>query len=148
VQVATPSEIYEQPNSRYVADFIGDINLIEGKVAVAGPTIRLESPSVCTVEVEDDAAPKAGDTAWFAIRPEKVRIGLDPPPAVGINTVSGKVWDIGYIGDTSIYHVKLESGVTMRATVANTSRLIDRPISWEDTVWLSWSRDAGIVLTR
>ncbi|MER2605270.1 MAG: ABC transporter ATP-binding protein [Siculibacillus sp.] len=149
VQVAPPSEIYEQPNSRYVADFIGDINLIEGRVAaVEGMRIsmRSEHPAVA-IEIEDDAATEPGATAWLALRPEKVRIGHEAPAEGAINAVAGTVWDIGYIGDTSIYHVKLDGGATMRATVANVSRTVDRPISWEDRVWLTWSRDAGVVLT-
>ncbi|MEJ1161814.1 ABC transporter ATP-binding protein [Prosthecomicrobium sp. N25] len=150
IQVATPSEIYEQPNSRYVADFIGDINILEGTVAARdGTLVRLAASAVqAPIEVEDDAPIAAGTTAWFAIRPEKVRISHDPPPATLSNVAAGTVWDIGYIGDTSIYHVKLDSGPTVRATVANTSRLIDRPITWDDKVWLSWSRDAGILLTK
>jgi putrescine transport system ATP-binding protein len=150
IQVATPSEIYEQPNSRYVADFIGDINLLEGKVdGRDGKVIRLQSPLLpAPIEVEDDDPVAAGGTAWFAIRPEKIRIALDPAPAGTANTAAGVIFDIGYIGDTSIYHVKLDSGPIVRATVANTSRLIDRPITWDDKVWLSWTRDAGIVLTK
>lgn len=149
IQVDPPSQIYEQPKSRYVADFIGDVNLIEGRVATRdGQTIRLgaEHPAV-TIEIEDDAAAGVGETAWFAIRPEKVRIGLDAPAEGAVNAVAGTVWDIGYIGDTSIYHVKVDGGATMRATVANTTRSVDRPITWEDRVWLTWSRHAGVVLT-
>ena len=81
IQVATPAEVYEQPNSRYVADFIGDINLLEGKVAASGAgAVRLESPGTgAVVEVEQAIAARPGDQAWFAIRPEKVGISLDAP---------------------------------------------------------------------
>lgn len=149
IQVAGPSEIYEQPNSRYVADFIGDINLIEGKVAgLDGGTIRMEatSPKVSIV-VEDEAAPALAATAWLAVRPEKVRISHEAPVDVSHNAVQGTVWDIAYIGDVSVYHVKLDDGATVRATVANVSRTVERPIGWEDRVWLTWSRNSGVVLT-
>ncbi len=61
-------------------------------------------------------------------------------------SVAGRVADIGYLGDVSIYHVRLASGLTMRATAANRRRLIERPVSWDDEVWLSWRPDAAIVL--
>jgi putrescine transport system ATP-binding protein len=150
VQVATPAVIYEQPNSRYVADFIGDINLIEGKVmAVAPGAVRLDCAGAGFVEAgqaSDAAAP--GDDAWFAIRPEKVAIGRDRPAEAGLNAVEGEVWDIGYLGDVSIYHVRLPSGATVKSTVTNRTRLVERPITWADKVWLTWPRDAGVVLTR
>jgi putrescine transport system ATP-binding protein len=151
VQVAPPSVIYEQPASRYVADFIGDINILEGAVTGGGRPglIRLDGCHTGNpVEVETDVEAPAGGKAWFAVRPEKVRISLDAPAAGAVNTAQGEVWDIGYIGDVSIYHVRLAGGATVRATVANTQRLVERPISWEDKVWLSWTPDAGILLTR
>ncbi len=151
VQIATPAEIYEQPNSRYVADFIGDINLMEGHVAgVENGVVKFNVPGAGSViEVTQDVKAGAGDHAWFAIRPEKVSItlakpGETPPP----NSVSGEVWDIGYLGDISVYHVRLPSGATVKATMTNATRLVERPISWDDKVWLSWSRDGGLVLTR
>ena len=56
--------------------------------------------------------------------------------------------DIGYLGDLSIYKVRLDDGFVMKAAAANMTRLIERPIGWDDRVWLSWSPDAGVVLTR
>lgn len=149
VQIATPAEIYEEPNSRYVADFIGDINLLEGKVARAAKgNTRLECADVgATVETDQQVDAGAGDTAWFAIRPEKVSIATSKPRG-NVNAVSGEVWDIGYLGDVSVYHVRLESGETMRATVTNATRLVERPITWDEKVWLSWARDGGVVLTK
>jgi putrescine transport system ATP-binding protein len=150
IQVATPAEIYEQPNSRYVAGFIGDINLIEGRVASTyDHTVRLECPGTgAVVEVNQALEAEKGDPAWFAIRPEKVAISHDPPPEGTLNTVSGEVWDIGYLGDVSVYHVRLPTGATLKATVTNRTRLVERPISWDDRVFLSWSRDGGVILTR
>ena len=62
--------------------------------------------------------------------------------------IAGQVWDIGYLGDMSIYQVKTDSGPVMKASVANMTRLIERPITWDDRVWLSFAPDAGVVLTR
>jgi putrescine transport system ATP-binding protein len=151
VQVAPPSVIYEQPSTRYVADFIGDINILEGAVTGGDRPglIRLDGCHTGNpVEVETDVAAPAGGKAWFAVRPEKVRISLDPPASGPVNTAQGEVWDIGYIGDVSVYHVRLPGGATVRATVANTQRLVERPITWEDKVWLSWTPDSGVLLTR
>ncbi len=153
VQVATPAEIYEAPNSRYVADFIGDINIFEAeikeKAASAGKpeTVMLDCEGL-PVAVEQDCAAAVGSKVAFAIRPEKVRISLDPPVEQSINVGHGEVWDIGYLGDFSVFIVKLDDGRVMRAAQANVSRLVDRPITFGDMVWLSWKADSGLVLTR
>ena len=148
-QVATPAEIYEQPASRYVADFIGDINIVEGRIENgAGSLTRLVSPKSGLVIETDQPVEGSPETAWYAIRPEKLRISLDQPADTAVNAVSGEIWDIAYLGDVSIYHVKLDDGTVMRATTANTTRLVERPISWDDRVWLTWDANAGVVLTH
>ncbi len=159
-QIAPPSVIYEEPSSRYVAGFIGDINLLEGTLATSldkAPTFASpDLPAPVTVEAEGLAS---GPVA-LAVRPEKLRIALDEPaddPAMA--KVSGRVWDIAYMGDVSIFHVRLSDEVCegqpkddsvpiIRATIANTTRLVERPIAWDDKVWLSWDKSAGVVLTR
>ena len=150
VQISPPAELYEQPVSKYVADFIGDINLIEGRVEKndLGKIILGSDMTGGMIEASGESAVKNGDTAWFALRPEKVSIGLSPPENPKVNTATGTVWDIGYVGDVSVYHVRLDGGGTMRASIANTSRIVERPISWEDKVFLTWAPDSGIVLTK
>ncbi len=152
VQVATPAEIYEAPNSRYVADFIGDINILEAKVETkeahgAGELVRIGSDGV-KIAVEQVCEAKAGDSVAFAIRPEKVRISTSQPEGAVANALHGEVWDIGYLGDFSVFIVRLDDGRMFRAAQANVARLVDRPITFGDMVWLSWSADAGLVLTR
>ena len=149
VQVASPPEIYEQPNSRWVADFIGDVNLIEGRVVEAGPgasTIMSQDAGALHAAVATDARP--GDTVWVAVRPEKVRISHERPAAAAANCIAGQIWDIGYLGDVSIYKVRLDNGYVMKAAAANMTRLIERPFGWNERVWLSWAPDAGVVLAR
>ena len=152
IQVAPPAEIYEHPNCKYVADFIGDINILEGRVVSAnggGHIVRVEGlPVPGAIEVASEEPCKVGDQAWVAVRPEKIRIAHDAPTNTGTNAIAGEVWDIGYLGDASIYHVRLPSGGNLRATVANTARLVERPITWDDKVWLTFTPDAGILLTR
>jgi putrescine transport system ATP-binding protein len=149
VQVATPAEIYEAPNSRYVADFIGDINIFEAKVSTKdGSSVSLDSEGLPVRVEQPDCAAVAGNAVAFAIRPEKVRISLDAPPAPDANAAQGEVMDIGYLGDFSVFITKLTDGRIMRAAQANVSRLVDRPITYGDQVWLTWPAEAGIVLTR
>ena len=149
VQVSTPSELYEQPGSKYVAEFIGNINLIEGK-AVPGPngSVRIEGTGLSPIEVNSPKPIDNGKQVWLALRPEKIRVSLDPPADKSCNCLQAEVYDIGYLGDTSIYHAKLPSGTMIRTQVANTTRLVERPIGWEDKIWLSWDRDAGVLLTN
>ncbi|MBD8652729.1 ABC transporter ATP-binding protein [Rhizobium sp. CFBP 13726] len=153
MQVATPAEIYEAPNSRYVADFIGDINILEGTVtqtdsALGAPgLVRIDSDGL-SVAAEQECQAVKGDHVAYAVRPEKVRISQEQPADTSLNAAYGEVWDIGYLGDFSVFLVKMEDGRIVRAAQANVSRLVDRPITFGDMVWLSWSRDAGLVLTR
>ncbi|MFJ1307730.1 ABC transporter ATP-binding protein [Agrobacterium sp. P15N1-A] len=153
VQVATPAEIYEAPNSRYVADFIGDINIFDAKVVANASDIG--KPGLVTLDceglkvaVEQECAAATGSQVAFAIRPEKVRISLDQPADSSVNSAYGEVWDIGYLGDFSVFIVKLADGRVIRAAQANVSRLVDRPITFGDMVWLNWKPDSGLVLTR
>jgi putrescine transport system ATP-binding protein len=147
-QVATPSEIYEQPVSRWVADFIGDVNLIEGSVAAAGKDMVIESAFGGRLRVAQTADAKVGATVWVALRPEKMLIALTPPAATDENCFSGQVLDIGYFGDISVYKIRLDNGVVMRAAAVNQSRLRARPIGWDQRVWLSFVPESGMVLTR
>ena len=84
------------------------------------------------------------------MRPEKVRLSQDIPSGVDplnpVNAIEGVVFDIAYLGDISVYHVKIGDGSIMRATVTNATRLVERPLSWDDKVWLHWGEDAGILL--
>jgi putrescine transport system ATP-binding protein len=149
VQVAPAPEIYEQPNSRWVADFIGEVNLIEGRVAEAragATTIISEQADRLQAAAANDA--RVGATVWVALRPEKVRISHALPTGADANCVAGEVCEIGYLGDVSIYKIRLDTGFVMKATAPNMTRLIERPFACGERVWLSWASDAGMVLTR
>ena len=149
-QVATPSDIYEQPNSRWVADFIGDVNLIEGRVVSSGarPTM-IESAAGGRVLVTHPADAAAGASVAVALRPEKIQIDTTAPsPASDENCFAGRVTEVGYLGGVSIYKVRLDNGLDMKATVANRARLTERSIAAGDRVWLSFPPEAGVVLLR
>jgi putrescine transport system ATP-binding protein len=150
VQVAPPAEIYEQPASRYVANFVGDVNLIEAKIAAgaANETALVSSAFPSPIRVGQKVEARAGDTVWLALRPEKMRISLTAPVEANMNSAQGVVHDIAYLGDFSIYHVRLADGTLLKAAQPNLTRLVERPIGWDDHVYLSWMPDAGVLLTR
>ncbi|MEO1676660.1 MAG: ABC transporter ATP-binding protein [Pseudomonadota bacterium] len=149
IQVDTPGRIYETPNSVYVADFIGDVNLIEGTASplpdgLAQINWRDGLPPIRGTAAEPVTT---GGTATLAIRPEKIAIAREKPEGRN-NVVPGRVHDIGYLGNISTYHVRLADDTIVKAQVANQRRLSRRDFTWEDEVWLSWSDTAGIVLVR
>ena len=149
IQVATPAEIYETPNSRYVADFIGDVNMIEAKVIESsedGTKLQAVNEDF-RIDTVQKTSVAVGDTVWYAIRPEKIRISLGEVPEHAVNMVGAVVWDIAYLGDVSIFHSRVGESNTLRSPVANVTRLVERPITWDDKVTLSWERDAGVILT-
>ncbi|MEL6619153.1 MAG: ABC transporter ATP-binding protein [Pseudomonadota bacterium] len=146
MQVATPEAIYEAPNSVYVADFIGDVNIIPGTARPAAEggydvTWAADKPPLRAVTERTFAD---GQACHLAIRPEKVSIHAERPSAD--NALQGKVLDIGYLGNLSTYHVELPTGVVIKAQVANTRRISRRDYTWEDSVWISWTETAGVLL--
>jgi putrescine transport system ATP-binding protein len=148
MQVSTPREIYERPNSRWVADFIGEVNLFEGRVLEIGASATvIESAAAGRLRAASSAGATIGDTVWVALRPEKVRIAHEQP-AAGENRVAGRVSSIAYLGDLSVYKVRIDGGFVVRAARANTTGLPERAIGAGDQVWLAWPPDAGVVLTR
>lgn len=149
VQIATPGDIYEMPNSRYVANFIGDVNAFEGKVAALnGGTVEIEWVGGGRFKAMAPAEPLTmGQQVWLALRPEKLKIGLSKP-AGSNNMVSGRVDDVGYLGSTSQYHTVLSTGQRVTVLRQNAAQSVESNIKWEDTVWIDWPMEAGIVLTK
>jgi len=146
-QVATPAILYEAPNSRYVADFIGNVSIVEGTVEdISGDRLRLAAEGgILTV----DGAPNLakGAAAALAVRPEKITLSRRPPDAGAANVLKGTVWDIAYLGDVTLFNVKLDSGTIMRATVMNAFRVAPEQIGWDEEVYLSFPADAGVILS-
>ena len=144
IQVDTPDKIYENPNSAYVADFIGDVNLIQGSATPMKGAAKIKTPDA-TFKAETSLELSKDQKVTLAVRPEKVAIATKKP-AKG-NAVKGKILDIAYLGNISTYHVELASGQVIKAQAANQRRLSRRSFTWEDEVWLSWTDTAGVVLT-
>ncbi len=150
VQVGTPSEIYEYPGSRFVADFIGSVNLFEGRLIEDEPDyVRVRSDELGgTFHVGHGVSAAPDATVWVALRPEKIQIARERPEPDGDNRVAGTVSEIAYRGDQSVYLVKLGSGRQVRITQPNTARQGGTRISWDDKVWLSWDSASPVVVTQ
>lgn len=151
-QVGTPHEIYEFPNSRFVADFIGSINLFEGVVVEDTPDSTLIQSEDLThpLRVSHSATVPPGAQVTVGVRPEKVKIAKSPiesKEGLRENMAEGVVDDIEYLGDVSIYHVKLRNGKKVLATMPNLVRLTEQPVTWEDKVYLYWQSENGIILS-
>ncbi|RFB98227.1 polyamine ABC transporter ATP-binding protein [Rhizobium leguminosarum bv. trifolii] len=147
VQVATPAEIYEAPNSRFVADFIGDVNIFDGKVASSGNgTVEISVDSGFSVRVAASETPPAGSAVGFAIRPEKMRVTRQAPANASVNAARGELWDIAYLGDMTVFHVKLQSGKIVKASSLNAQRSVDDPFTYDQDVWISFDENAGVLL--
>jgi putrescine transport system ATP-binding protein len=144
-QVARPADIYERPNSRWVADFVGDVNLFEGVVGEDG--LSVEGTPAGTLRVAAKIEAKPGATVWLAVRPEKMRVASEAPQPPPDNCAAGTIVDIGYLGELTIYKLRLADGAIVAAAVANTGHAAERAIDWDERAWMSFSPEAAIVLT-
>lgn len=149
VQVGTPTDIYEYPTSRFVADFIGSVNMFEGRLVEDEPDhVRIDSRDLGGfVYVDHGISAPPESTVWAAIRPEKINIDRERPPGED-NCVRGVVKEIAYMGDVSVYLVKIDSGRMVRVSRPNIVRQADDRISWDETVYLSWHPSSPVVLTQ
>lgn len=149
VQVATPEIIYEAPATRYVADFIGSVNIMEGEVEHSRNGLtRIAAKTGATIEAESSLDVTPGEMVYFAIRPEKLRLSRRAPADEQVNALRGEVWDIAYLGDMTLFNVKLASGDIVRTATLNAARGSDKPIGYDEEVWLTFPADAGIVLGK
>jgi putrescine transport system ATP-binding protein len=146
-QIGVPHDVYEFPSSRYVAEFIGTNNIIEGLVVEDEPDhVLIESQEAgCFVYATHAASMPIGTHVAIAIRPEKVMISATPP-AGNRNCTKGVVREIAYLGDMSIYYVELESGKVIQSSLPNLLRLSERDVKWDDEVYLFWRAENGVVL--
>lgn len=149
VQVGTPTDIYEYPTSRFVADFIGSVNMFEGRLVEDEPDhVRIDSRDLGGfVYVDHGISAPPESNVWAAIRPEKINIDRERPPRED-NWVRGVVKEIAYMGDVSVYLVKIDSGRMVRISRPNIVRQADDRISWDETVYLSWHPSSPVVLTQ
>ena len=147
IQVATPTEIYEAPVNKDVADFIGDVNILrgiyKGQNDVGTQLHSDDSDSI--VFATQEVVASTGDEMWFAIRPEKLEISKKKPTDQH-NILNGRIEDIAYGGSFSTYHVRLDNGRILKAIRANRVRTEEHHLTWEDEVYLHWAPHSAVVL--
>ncbi len=161
LQVGTPKEVYESPNCRFVADFIGSINLFEGRLTANKPNRCEVTTPQGVVRVGKGIGGSVGMPLAVAVRPEKIQIAKASPetrPDVSCNLFSGSVREIAYFGSYSTYIVEMADGHQVKITSTNTTRadeghVVDAPaiasdITWGDAVLFWWNDAAAVVLTQ
>ena len=146
VQIGTPKDIYEYPNCKFVAEFIGNINTFQGHMIEDEPDhVRIASPEMeGTIYVDHGVSAASDAVVWAAVRPEKIQLSVEPPQQQD-NFTRGVVKEIAYMGDLSIYLVQLASGKMMRVTQPNAYRHAD-DITWDQPVYLHWHASSPVVL--
>ncbi|THD48140.1 putrescine ABC transporter ATP-binding subunit PotG [Enterobacteriaceae bacterium ML5] len=148
VQIGEPEEIYEHPTSRFSAEFIGSVNVFEGVLKERqDDALILTSPGlVHPLKVDVDVSVTDGVPVYVALRPEKIML-CEEVPEDGSNFAVGEVVNIAYLGDLSIYHVRLHSGQMITAQLQNGHRFRKGMPTWGDEVRLCWEADSCVVLT-
>jgi putrescine transport system ATP-binding protein len=149
VQVGTPSEMYEYPNSRFVSEFIGSVTMFEGKLIEDEPSyVRIETDDLeAPIYVDHGVSSAPGATVWAAIRPEKIQISREKPTESD-NWGSGIVRDIAYMGDVSVYLIRLDSGKIVRVTQPNVYRHAEDRVTWDERVYVHWHATSPVVVTK
>lgn len=150
IQVGTPKDIYEYPNSKFVAEFIGNVNMFEGRLIEDEPDhVRIDSPELGggTIYVDHGVSSAPDAVVSAAIRPEKINISVEKPQQTD-NVTQGTVKEIAYMGDMSVYLVQLASNKIVRITQPNAYRHADDSITWDQTVYLSWHASSPVVLSE
>ena len=147
LQVGAPAEIYETPTSRFVADFIGNVNLMDG-------TLDVDAADHCIIGTTDvehyvghGITGTEGMAVTVALRPEKIALSREAPGDPAYNAVQCTVKEMSYFGSFTVYHVLLASGARLKISQANTERHSDSALTWGDRAWAHWSPSAHVVLT-
>jgi putrescine transport system ATP-binding protein len=146
LQVGAPADIYEMPATRFVADFIGNVNLMDGRLTVDEPDHVIIDSADCRHYVGHGISGSEGMAVTVALRPEKIHLSRQQP-ADPFNTAQGTIKELSYFGSFTVYHVQLASGLLLKVSQANVHRYRDDALTWGDTVWAHWPRSAHVVLT-
>jgi len=150
LQIGAPGDVYETPATRFVADFIGNVNLMEGSVEVDEPDHAVVRCTDCTHYVGHGITGTLGMAVGVAVRPEKISLqatepagGHDPH-----NKVKGRIKELSYFGSFTVYHLELQSGAVLKISESNVARHRESALTWGDTAWASWPPTAQVVLTQ
>ena len=150
LQVGAPSDIYETPATRFVADFIGNVNVMDGKLSCDFPDHVIVECADCSHYVGHGITGTEGMTVSVAVRPEKIALQREMPAneQAPHNRVQGTIKDLAYFGSFTVYHLALASGAMLKVSQSNVARHRDDQLTWGDTAWASWSPTAQVVLTQ
>ena len=150
LQVGAPSDIYETPATRFVADFIGNVNMMEGTLSSDEPDHVVIQCADCSHYVGHGITGTEGMTVSVAVRPEKIALQREAPAGghAPHNRVQGTVKDLAYFGSFTVYHLLLASGAMLKVSQSNASRHRDDQLTWGDAAWASWSPTSQVVLTQ
>ena len=146
LQVGTPSDVYEYPNCRFVADFVGNVNLFDGELTEDQPDHALITSSTCTFRIGYGISGHLGMAVSVALRPEKINLSFTKP-SIDHNAVHCTVQSLSYFGSYTSYALKMGNGQTMQTWVTNADRHQD-PIEIGQQVWAHWQDNAMVVLTQ
>lgn len=147
LQVGSPDAVYETPNSRQVAEFIGNVNIFEGVVEVDEPDhVTIRSPE-CMHYVAHGITGNTGMKVGVAIRPEKILLSKDKPEGE-FNWCEGEVIELAYFGAHTTYHLKLDTGMILKVQEINLTRDLSCGLTWGDRAYAHWDGLAMVVLTQ
>lgn len=148
LQIGTPLEIYEYPNGKFVADFIGTINTFDGTVQrIDDDSVRIDSGEAGTnLTVLGQHNVNVGQSVCIAVRPEKIFVGKEKPNSEEDTGIPGIVDDLGYLGNLSLYRIRLANGKMVLVSSQNRRRSATRFLEWEDKVWISWRPRSAVLL--
>ena len=147
LQVGAPADIYETPATRFVADFIGNVNLMDGTLAIDQPDHVIIDCADCKHYVGHGITGTEGMAVSVALRPEKITLAREAPADSGFNAVQGTIREMSYFGSFTVYHLALASGARLKVSQANTERHVEDALTWGDRAWAHWSPSAHVVLT-
>ena len=149
VQIGTPSEVYEFPCNRFIADFFGKINTFDATVVASEGdwmTAKLED-SATEIRTRHSQALAPGSRCTIGVRPEKLLISTEAPTAPGLTVTRGVVEDLAYYGNRSLYRVRTQHGRVIQVSAQNYQRSAELLLEWDDEVFLSWDSSCSVVLT-
>jgi putrescine transport system ATP-binding protein len=148
LQVGAPADIYETPATRFVADFIGNVNLMDG-------ALEVDAAEHCEIACADvrhyiahGITGTQGMPVSVAVRPEKIKLSRAAPEDTRVNAVKGRIREMSYFGSFTVFHLTLPSGALLKVSQANTDRHPEDRLTWNDDAWAHWDGWSQVVLTQ
>jgi len=152
IQIGTPSQVYESPNNKFVADFFGTINFFNATVQNANQDSKVLCATLektgTKLDAKFDGNIHPGDQITIAVRPEKISITKNNPEGENLTVTKGVVEDLAYYGNRSIYRIRSQSGRIIQVSAQNFARSEQLALEWDDEVYLSWNSSCNVVLTE